>query len=174
MNDFIAKYKNAQKGVKPKQQSKDAKKAITKALHQTFKMAIDGQLAGINHDGIQYVMMKQELFNNIIQTGGKVLISDEQKAFHKEYQILLNMMQSLQIEDEEESRLFDEVDQFTFEFSQFMNDPNASKKRREIVTEFKELVDTSPILIEMYDNFKAQLFPTEQETKEVENGGKLT
>lgn len=174
MNDFVNKYKNSQKGVSPKQQKKEEKRSITKALNDTFKMAMDNQVAGIQHQGIMYVMMKQEIFNQAIQTGGKILVSDEQKDFHSNYQILLHMMQGLNIEDEKEAELYAEIDQFTFDFSQYMNDQNAAKKRREILKEFRETIERSELLVSMEKNLRNQFFPDENKKEEVVNNGKLT
>lgn len=174
MNDFVNKYKNAQGGGNPKQQNKDNKKAVTKALHDTFKMAMQGQVAGIQHNGVQYVMMKHEVFTQVIQSGGKMLISDEQKVFHQHYQILMHLMQGLNMEVQEEADLFADIDQFTFDFSQHMNDPNGAKQRREILKEFKETIDGSKLLTDMEKNLRQQFFPDPTKEKEVENNGKLT
>ena len=171
MNDFASKYQKMNGGGSPRQQVKEGRKAVTKALHEAFKMAISGQVAGINHEGKQYLLVEKTIFEGIIQSGGKMLLSDEQKAFHAEYQILMNMMQSLNIEDEKEAALFDEIDQFSFDFSQYMNDPKGAKKRREVLKEFKETIESDPLLISLEKNLREQLFPAE---KEVENNGKLT
>ena len=72
-----------------------------------------------------------------------------------------------------ESELHDEIDQFTFEFSQNMNDPKGAKRRREIVKEFQETIASSELLTSMADNLRKQLFPQEQK-EEVVNNGKLT
>lgn len=174
MNSFVSKYKNKMGGMSGKQQKKEDRKSVTKALHDTFKYAMNGQVAGIQHEGQQYLMMRQDIFNDIIKNGGKVLLTEEQKSFHAEYQILLNMMQSLNIEDENESALFDEIDQFTFDFSQIINDPNAAKQRRAVEKEFHEVIASSEVLTLLEKNLRKQLFPTEEPEKEVENNGKLT
>ena len=173
MNDFVAKYKQAQGGAKPRQQNKDQKKGVTKALHETFKMAMTGQISGINHQGVQYLMLRQDVFNDIIQNGGKLITTEEQKVFYQHYQILLNLMQSLNIEDEVESALFDEIDQFTFDFSGVMNDQNGAKKRREILKDFNETIAGNELLASMEKNLRSQMFPVENK-EEVENNGKLT
>lgn len=174
MNSFLSRYKNSKKGVTSKQQTKDEKKSITKALHQTFKLAMEGQMAGIEHLGIQYFMMRQDIFNSIVQSGGKILITEEQKDFHQHYLILLNIMQSLNIEDDKESALHDEIDQFTFEFSQYMNDQKATKKRKEILKKFNEFIKNNELLTQMNSNFRDQIFATENPEKPIENKGKLT
>lgn len=174
MNDFISKYKNSMKGVSPKQQKKEEKKSISKALNDTFKLAMTGQVAGLQHQGVMYLMMRQDIFNDVIKNGGKLLITEEQKEFHQYYQILLHMMQSLNMEDEKESELFAEIDQFTFDFSQFMNDQNETKKRREILKDFKETIERSELLVSMENNLRNQFFPDENKKEEVVNNGKLT
>ena len=174
MNDFVNKYKQTQGGANPKQMGKEDKKGITKALHQSFKLAMQGQVAGIQHNGVQYMMLRQDVFQGIIQNGGQMLLTDEQKEFHKHYQILMHMMQNLNIEDPEESEVFDEIDQFSFDFSQNMNDPKGGKKRREILAEFKETIASIPLLVTMEENLRKQLFPQEQPKEEVANHGKLT
>ena len=172
MNDFVNKYKQQQGGANPKQMGKEDKKGITKALHQSFKLAMQGQVAGIQHNGVQYMMMRQDVMQGIIQNGGQMLLTDEQKVFHKHYQILMHMMQNLNIEDPAESEIFDEIDQFSFDFSQIMNDPNKAKERREVIKEFNEKVESFPLLITMRENLLKQMNP--QPEKEVENHGKLT
>jgi len=172
MNDFVAKYKNKMSGAKPRQQSKENKKGVTRALHESFKHAMDGKVAGINHNGIQYVMMKQTVFADIIKNGGKVLLTEEQQEFNRDHQVLLNMMQSLNIEDLDEQMLFGEIDQFSFLFAQHISDPKGAKKRREITKEFKEVIASSELLTKMEKNLRKQLFGGEEE--EVENNGKLT
>ena len=172
MNDFVNKYKNTQGGGKPRQMVKENKKAVTKALHDTFKMAIQGQVAGINHNGAQYLMMRQDIFQNIIQNGGQLLVTEEQKEFHQSYQVLLHMMENLNPEDPIEAELHDEIDQFTFDFSDNMNNPKGEKRRKEILNEFKETVEEYPLLIIMRDNILKQMNP--QPEKIVENKVKLT
>lgn len=173
MNDFVNKYKQKMGGAKPKQIKRDGKKAVTKALHEAFKMAQGGQVAGINHHGEQFLVLKQSLFNEIIQSGGKMLLSEEQKEFYRNHQILLHMMQSLNIEDADESMLFDEIDQFTFDFAENMNDPKKAKKRREVLEEFNEVINGNELLKNLKINLTKQLFP-ETIKEEVENNGKLT
>ena len=173
MNDFVNKYKNASGGGKPRQMAKEDKKAVTKALHQTFKMAMQGQVAGIQHNGVQYLMMRQDIMQGIIKNGGQMLLTDEQKEFHQNYQILMHMMQNLNIEDPLESEIFDEIDQFSFDFSQNMNDPKGEKKRAEILKEFQDTIAEYPLLVKMKENILKQLNP-QQEKKEVANNGKLT
>ena len=172
MSDFVNKYKNTQGGAQPRQMNKDGKKAITKALHDTFKMAMTGQVAGIQHNGVQYMMMRQDVMQGIIQNGGQMLLTDEQKEFHQNYQILMHMMQNLNIEDPTESELFDEIDQFSFDFSQNMNDPKGAKKRKEILKEFHETIAEHPLLVKMQENIMKQMNP--QQKEEVANNGKLT
>ena len=174
MSDFVNKYKMTQGGVSQRQQNKEQKKGVTKALHDAFNLAISGQVAGIQHNGVQYLMLKQEVFQSIVQNGGQMLLTDEQKAFHQEYQILMHMMQSLDIEDPDESELFDEIDQFSFDFSQNMNDPKGKAKRKAIVVEFKETIASNELLTSMALNLRKQLFPQEQPKEEVANNGKLT
>lgn len=173
MNDFVNKYKNKQQGGKPRQQQKANKKAVTNALHETFKMAMSGQIGGIQHEGVHYLMMKQEVFQGIIQNGGQFLLTDEQKKFHNEYIILNNMMKSLSIDDDKESELHDELDQHLFEFSENMNDPKGGKKRTEILKEYRKTIESHELLISLEKNLRKQLFPT-AETEEVANNGKLT
>lgn len=178
MNDFVKRYKNSQAGVTAKQQKKEDKKGLTKALHEAFKVAGQGQVAGINHHGTHYLLTRKDVFENIIQNGGKMLLSPEQKEFFQEYQVLLHIMESLDTSIPEESDLFTEVDQFTFDFSQHMNDPNGAKKRREIKAQFKELIDSNETLTQLYTNLKKQLFQPKcelkQEETKPENKGKLT
>ena len=81
MNDFANKYKIAMKGVSGRQQSKDIKKQLNKALHMTFKRAMEGQVAGLLHLGQQYVMVRQDVLQQMISTGGRVIQSPEQKEF---------------------------------------------------------------------------------------------
>lgn len=167
MSDFASKYKKMGKS-----QAKEDKKAVTKALHQTFKMAMEGQLAGINHNGIQYLMMRQDIFNEIIKSGGRVLLTDEQKNFSKHYQVLLQIMNVLNIEDEHESNLFDEIDQFTFDFSQIMNNQGAVKERKDVLEKFNNFIESDELLVAMKKSFWEQMYP--DETKKPENEGKLT
>lgn len=174
MNDFVNKYKNKMSGAKGKSQAKDDKKAVTKALHQTFKVAMQGQIAGITHNGVPYLMVRQDVFNDIIKNGGNLISTDEQKAFHKEYQILMHMMQGLNIEDPKESELFDEIDQFTFDFSENMNNQNGANKRKEILKEFKQTIESHDLLTSMYKNLNNQLFQENKAPEKVENNGKLT
>ena len=101
-----------------------------------------------------------------------MLLTDEQKEFHKNYQVLMHMMQNLNIEIPEESELFDEIDQFSFDFSQNMNDPKGEKKRKAILKEFHDTVEEYPLLVTMRENILKQLNPEPQ--KEVANNGKLT
>ena len=173
MNDFVNKYKATQSGVKGKQMTKEGKKAITKALHDTFKMAMTGQVAGIQHNGVQYMMMRQDVLQGIIQNGGQLLTSDEQREFHQHYQVLMHMMGTLNIEDPEESELFDEIDQFSFDFSQHMNDAKATKKRAEILKEFKDTIANNPLLTTLHNNLLKQMQPKDVEER-VANNGKLT
>ncbi len=172
-NDFVNKYKNAQGGGKPRQMVKENKKAVTKALHETFKMAMTGQVAGIQHNGVQYMMMRQDVLQGIIQNGGQVIITDEQKVFHQGHQILMHMMGNLNLEDPTESEIYDDIDQFSFDFSQNMNDPKGEKKRVEILKEFNDTVAKYPLLVTMHENVLKQL-NQQQEKKEVANNGKLT
>lgn len=172
MSDFVNKYKATQGGVKSRQMSKETKKGVTKALHETFKMAMTGQVAGIMHNGVQYMMLRQDVFQGIIQNGGQLLVNDEQREFHQNYQILMHMMQNLNIEVPEESELFDEIDQFSFDFSQNMNDPKGAKKRKEILKEFHETIAEHPLLVKMQENIMKQMNP--QQKEEVANNGKLT
>ena len=174
MNDFVNKYKMSQGGIGKRQQGKENKKGVTKALHDTFNLAKTGQVGGIQHEGVQYLMLRQDVFQNIIQNGGQMLVSEEQKAFHKEYQVLLNMMQSLNIEDPDESELFDEIDQFSFDFSQNMNDPKGKGKRLAVLKEFEETLEGNELLASMAANFRKQLFPQDQKEEEAANNGKLT
>ena len=169
MSNFVNKYK---KGLSGKGQSKSSKKDLTKALHETFKMAQGNQIGGILHEGVKYLLLKHSIYEEIIKNGGKIAVSEEQKEFHKDYQILMQIMNALRIEVKEEEDLFTLVDQFTFEFSDNMNDPKGAKTRREIKQRFQDLIASSELLIEMNDNFRKQLFPDDYK-EEVENNGKL-
>ena len=170
MNDFTNKYKQSTSSLSPKKQGKEDKKGITKALHQVFKMAMEGQVAGLNHGDTQYVMMRQDVLQQFVQNGGQVNMTPEQKLFRDEYQVLLHIMQKLDDTlDEEVAELFTEIDSFTFDFSDAMN---GNKKDQALVLKrYQEMLDKHPKLRTIEQDVRKQLYPKKPEGT---TNGKLT
>lgn len=175
MNDFVQKYKNAQNGTKGKVQNKNDKKQTTKALFQALKMAQDGQIAGIVHLGKKYVLLSEDALNELVRNGGRIAVTQEQKEFQVQYQILLNLMQNMNVEFEDENELFTDLDSFTFEFSDVMNGTKEARSR--VSKEFKALIDGNEKLTQKYKELEPQIrqqMNPKQKQQSPENKGKLT
>lgn len=175
MSNFVQKYKNKMGGMKGKNVAKDSKKQTTKALHQALKLAQDDQIAGIIHLGTNYVMLKQDMLNQLIQNGGRIATTPEQKEFQVQYQVLLNLMKNMNVELEDENELFTDLDSFTFDFAQATN--GLKEERKRVSKEFKELIDSNEKLTAYYKELepqiREQLYP-KQNNQHPENSGKLT
>ena len=175
MSEFINKYKNKMKGVKAKTNVKEERKAVTKALHQTLKMAMEGQIAGLIHNGKKFIMLSEENLNSLIQNGGQLIVTEEQKEFRINHQILLNLMSNMNVEHDDENDLFTELDSFTFDFSQSMN--GLKSDRENVMNRFMKLVNENEKLVELYKVIEPQVrqhFGGQSKQQEPENNGKLT
>lgn len=169
MSDFIQRYKNKIGGAKGKDQGKSGKKQTTKALFQALKLSSDCQIAGILHDGRKYVMLSEDKMNELIQNGGRILSTPEQKQFNAQYQVLLQLMANMDNENEDENDLFTELDQLTFDFSDAMNGTKETRKR--VTQTFEDLINGNEKLIELYKQLEPQVKGLNNQP---ENQGKLT
>lgn len=173
-------------GMNAKNQNKEEKKGVVKALQKSFKLAQDGQLAALMHLGSKYFMMREDILQNLIQNQGKVINTPELIEYNKNYQILLHMMQSLDTSEEKQEKAFNEIDAFTFDFSQHFQ--GFKKDREKVLKRFLVLVNNDLLLKDLYKQIEVKLEEAQQQQaaqneaqrvqqqkpQQVQNHGKLT
>jgi len=141
MSNFLQDKNNR---LSNKQNKKEQKKQLNKALHQVFGMAMEGQIASLNHMGQQYVMLRNDKLNELIQNGGRMNATPQQKEFNASYQQLLQFMQTLDTSDvdSDENRAFEALDGLTFDFSE----ARFKRDQEDAVNEFKKVLEEFPFL----------------------------
>lgn len=146
-----------------KKLSKEQRKKLEKALKQALVLSSDGQIAVISDGRNNHIMMKETTLNEALQNvqKGMGFVVDppkELKEFSEAHREVLTVMSKLNYERlsrdefdsdedyeahleivEKNENLFNEIDSFTFSFSQgLMSSKNERKKVMEEYKEFRE------------------------------------
>lgn len=148
--------------------AKSAKKQVVDGLKAGFKVAQDGLMGVFVADDNKYIIMSEEkvreALGNFQKTGSfQVNLPQELANFHDKHQELMQLMGSLQYEikdrdqfetDEDHevhvkmmernSQIFDEIDQFSFAFSDAMSKDKHLRKK--VLEEYEEVKAKYPIL----------------------------
>jgi outer membrane protein OmpA-like peptidoglycan-associated protein len=137
-------FKNKNNGLSAQQNKKEQKKAINKALHQVFAMAREGQVASLNHEGVVYLMLRNDKFTELIQNGGRLNSTPQQQEFNRSYQQLLQFLGTLDVTNERQNEAFNELDALTFDFSE----ARMKKEQEKVVEDYKAVLEKFPELTE--------------------------
>ena len=162
----------ARRNVPKRKLNKEEKKQLDRALKQALKLSIDGQIAVMQDgNGHKHIMIREDKLNEAIQNVQKGLgfvtqPSKELLDYNKLHQEVLQVMSKLDYEElgrdqfdsdedydlhkkivKRNQDLFDDIDQFTFEFSEGLM--NGKNYRKNVVDNYKKFRESHPEIDEI-------------------------